>query len=221
MIKSGREYKVFALKRRGIKLVFVDLRSLLGGGSLEKACTSLGVREKYAVAKGFVPHSFYTSLDVLNGSTMPPFSDSCFLKMNSKKKMCTEEEYDQLSKRLEGGSSHLDIVVGYCKEDVNVCLLAFLEGIKAYKELFGITVLDSASFTSSSLFFREASVILPFLQGQPSFSSLDNSLALRIVLGGLSGGVCMRMVSRMARGDKMFPSADSETCKKIASLDFR
>ena len=204
-----------------VRLVFIDLRKVLGGGSLEKAAASLGVRQKYGLSKGFVPHAHLTGMEKLYGSEVPPYSSQCFDRMNSKKKICTEEEHEQLARQLRSGKRYIDLVRLYCKQDVDLCTLSFIEAMASYRELFGINILDASSFTSSSLFFRQASAVAPFLKGQPTFCALGDSLALRIVLAGLHGGVCMRMVSRMGVGDQLFPEEGSPTCKRIASFDFR
>ncbi len=221
IIRSGREYKVFTLSNGSVRLVFIDLRKVLGGGSLEKAGASLGVHEKYNFGKGFVPHLFLTDMGKLYGSEIPPYSSECFNKMNSKKKICTEEEHVLFSQQLQAGKRHIDLVKTYCKQDVDLCIFSFVEAMRSFRDLFGINILDASSFTSSSLFFRQASTIAPFQKGQPAFCSLGDSLALRIVLAGLHGGVCMRMVSRMATGDPLFPEEGSPKCKRIASFDFR
>ncbi len=226
IVKAGRQYKVFTFLggERGTRLVFVDLRALVGGGSLEKACTSLGVDEYYGLKKSFQPFSFYTSLERVHGQEVPSYFGPYFRKMNSSKKICTSAEYKRFVRRLQT-STHLDLFREYMELDTKVTLLCFLECCSTYRDLFGISVLDARSFTSSSLFYRQCSVINPFLAAQPGFCRMEFSTALAVVLGGMSGGLCVRMVDFMRAGDPLFPQAGSygagKTCRGIASLDFR
>ena len=224
VVKAGREYKVFTFLGgdRGTRLVFVDLRALVGGGSLEKTCASLGVDQYYGLQKSFQPFAFYTSLERIHGQQVPSYFGPYFRKLNSSKKICTPAQYKQFVRRLQT-STHLDLFREYMELDTRVTLLCLLECCSSYKHLFGISVLDSRSFTSSSLFYRQCSVINPFLAAQPGFCQMPFSTALAVVLGGMSGGLCVRMVNSMRAGDPLYPRGDrgGKTCRSIASLDFR
>ena len=223
--KAGRTFKYFNLSREvdgaRVLLRFADLRLLMGGGSLAQTVKVLGVDKKYKLRKGFTPHSFYSSLERVHGSEVPPYTATYFSHMNSSEMICSEREYGEFVAFLNSGKTHFDHMVSYLKADVNVVVFCMLEIMDAYSELFGIEVLDSAAMTNSSLFFRQASLILPFRRGQPTFTAISESTALYMLLHSMAGGITMRMAPHMAVGDEMYPGRRDLTCQNIVALDFR
>jgi len=220
--KTGRTYKVFVINN----IHHLDLRSLMGGGSLSKTCQVLGVDKKYGTKKYFQPFNLFTSLEVLNGSSLPGYEDKCFLALNGVDKICTEEEYNEYKSILKS-NTHRQVLCSYLKQDLLVTLLCFLELQEAYRNLFGIEVLGSNSTTSSGLFFREATVIQPYLNFQPSFVNIPiNSTIFYLTLNAISGGLVCKMGDKLELGDKLFPdpvtvSERKKSCKKILTMDFR
>jgi hypothetical protein len=90
--KAGNSFKFLSLP--GIS--FEDVYRLFPCGSLSKVAETLNLKEGLFTRKTFMPHSFYSSLDTLYSSAVPPFFDRCWFKMNdSSSKICTQTEYDR------------------------------------------------------------------------------------------------------------------------------
>lgn len=219
LAKSGRCYKYFNLRDGDLKLRFVDLRNVCTANSLANATKALGVQEKYSVDKQFLPFPYYDRLERLYGHDLPEYGSPCFRKMNSEKRICTRAEYAGFRERLKT-TNHLGILVDYLRADVTLTLLGLVEAVEVYRELFQIALLDSSSFTSSSLFYRESSIIQPYLRAQPGFSRLAGT-GLYMALASLSGGLTARMTSRMEKGQRLYPEEGEKLCKNISIADFR
>jgi len=222
LARNGRTYKIFRIN----DLVHVDLRDLMGGGSLSKISRVLGVDKKYKISKTFQPFKLFTSLDFLASSDLPDYGHDCFTSMNSEKKICSEEEYLSYKKSLRN-FSHRELLCAYLKQDVLVTMLSFLEAQTAYRDLFGIEVIGGKATTSSGLFFREATVIQPFLNFQPSFVKLaTDSTVFFLTMQAISGGLVCKSCDQISLGDRLYPDPEtkeeeSKICEKILTMDFR
>jgi len=220
--KSGRTYKFFSYNN----IHHVDLRNIMGGSSLDKTCQVLGVDQKFKISKGFQPFQLFTSLEFMRGNFLPGFDDSCFLKSNGKDKICTKSQYDSYKGQLSN-FNHWQLLRAYLRQDTVITFLCFMQAQHQYREVFNIEILDGRNFTSSSLFFKEATVIQPFLNHQPSFVNLPlNSTIFYLTLNAISGGLVCKMANQLSTGQKLFPQALNEeergkVCKAIHTVDFR
>ena len=221
--KSGRCYKIFSLQ----DVNHVDLRALMGGqSSLDGITKVLGVDKKYKISKGFQPFKLFVNLESLNSHDLPPYHHDCFVNPGTGEKICTREQYDSYQNQLRSWN-HRTLLAAYLKQDVLVTLLCFFEAQTSFRNLFRIEVLGIKSHTASGLFFRQASVILPFLSHQPSFSKISPTSTVGLLChDAVAGGLVCKQCDRIELGDPLFPHPENDSeagkiCRKLATFDFR
>jgi hypothetical protein len=220
-------------------LNFYDLFKLTTEGSLMKLAQLLGLdgKTRTGLKKDLtVPYTYFSSVDRLLGTEVPPLEDPCWLSLKDGEPMIGRAEHAEVSREV-AESSWYDVFSTYLRKvsdraDVFLCgersrgpsfqdcvlvLASLLEMDSLYASKFGVDLL-SCRYTSAGAVISSHLDAMINRAGVQGFSRIRNATIAKLLLRGRSGGIVESRVKRSGRLVEATDAAEAEA-ERVVGLD--